>query len=171
METTMTGAVSTTNYASFGQRFLALIIDGIIIGVAYAFILTPILAAIGLGIASEAQSIDSMSEDEASAAALGMVGTAMAAMGAMMLVIWSIQVLYFSFMESSKFQGSVGKMALSIKVVDMEGNRLTFGKAFIRSIGKVLSGAIMYIGYIMAAFTEKKQALHDMIASTLVVKK
>jgi uncharacterized RDD family membrane protein YckC len=53
----------------------------------------------------------------------------------------------------------------------LNGNRVSFGTAFIRAIGKIISGMIMYIGYLMAAFTEKKQGLHDMIASTLVVKK
>jgi uncharacterized RDD family membrane protein YckC len=88
-----------------------------------------------------------------------------------MIAVWVISLLYFSLMESSKTQGSLGKMAMGIKVTDLEGQRISFGKAFLRSIGKVISQMIMYIGYIMAAFTEKKQALHDIIASTLVVKK
>ncbi len=82
-----------------------------------------------------------------------------------------ISVLYFSFMESSKYQASVGKLALGLVVVDMDGNRIDFGKALLRNVGKFVSTVILFIGYIMAAFTDKKQTLHDMIANTLVVKK
>jgi uncharacterized RDD family membrane protein YckC len=100
-----------------------------------------------------------------------MVGSILAVVGTAIIAIYAIQLLYYSIMESSKLQASVGKLAMGIKVVDLSGNRISFGTAFIRAIGKVLSGMIMYIGYLMAAFTEKKQGLHDMIASTLVVKK
>ena len=78
--------------------------------------------------------------------------------------------LYFALMESSTNQATVGKMALGIKVTDLEGNRISFGRALGRTFAKILSGLIIFIGYIIAAFTEKKQALHDMIAGTLVVK-
>ena len=62
-------------------------------------------------------------------------------------------------------------MALGIQVTDLEGNRISFGKALGRNLAKIISALIFYIGFIMAAFTAKKQALHDMIAGTLVVKK
>jgi uncharacterized RDD family membrane protein YckC len=74
-------------------------------------------------------------------------------------------------MESSKYQATVGKLALGLKVTDMDGNNLDFVKALVRNICKIISGMIMGIGYIMAGFTDKKQGLHDMIANTLVVKK
>ena len=74
-------------------------------------------------------------------------------------------------LESSANQATVGKMALGIQVTDLQGNRISFGRALGRTLAKILSGLILLIGYIMAAFTEKKQGLHDMIAGTLVVKK
>jgi uncharacterized RDD family membrane protein YckC len=97
----------------------------------------------------------------------------MLAGGMMMLfaVIAAAGWLYFALMESSSKQGTLGKMALSIMVTDVNGNRITFGRATGRYFGKFLSGLILYIGYIMVAFTEKKQGLHDMIAGTLVVNK
>jgi uncharacterized RDD family membrane protein YckC len=82
-----------------------------------------------------------------------------------------LQWLYFALMESSAHQATLGKMALGIIVTDMQGQRLTFGRATGRFFAKILSGCMIYIGFIMAAFTERKQALHDMIASTLVVRK
>jgi uncharacterized RDD family membrane protein YckC len=79
--------------------------------------------------------------------------------------------LYFALMESSARQATVGKMALGIVVTDLEGNRIGFGRATGRYFAKYLSFLILAIGVIMVAFTAKKQGLHDMIVSTLVVKK
>ena len=83
------------------------------------------------------------------------------------LISW----LYFAFMESSQRQATVGKMALGVIVTDLEGNKIGFGRATGRYFAKILSALILGIGFIMVAFTAKKQGLHDMIASTLVVKK
>jgi uncharacterized RDD family membrane protein YckC len=74
-------------------------------------------------------------------------------------------------METSKYQGTIGKIALGLKVTDMNGDKLDISKSLIRNLGKIISGIILYVGYMMAGFTEKKQALHDIIAGTLVVKK
>ena len=156
-----------TNYAGFWKRFLAVIIDGIIIGCVRWIIILPILGTMGIGVASEIRSLDG--EDPATA--LPIIATIMAMIGISALISTAIWILYYSFMESSKFQASVGKLALGIIVTDMNGNKLDFSKAFVRNICKLISSMIMFIGYIMAGFTEKKQALHDMIASTLVVNK
>jgi len=61
-------------------------------------------------------------------------------------------------------------MALGLKVTDVNGNRLTFATASLRYFSKILSRLFMMIGYIMAGFTPKKQALHDYIANTYVVR-
>lgn len=155
-------------YAGFWKRFAAYLIDGIILGVVSWLIFIPILAAIGIGASSMEYSEEMMMDEEAAA---GMA--AMLAGGMMMIVFVSAAAgwLYFALMESSSKQGTLGKMALGIIVTDVNGNRLTFGRATGRYFGKILSGLIFYIGFIMAAFTEKKQALHDMIAGCLVVNK
>jgi len=82
-----------------------------------------------------------------------------------LIVIW----LYFALLESSPYQATLGKMALGIKVVDIEGGRISFGRATGRFFGKYLSGMIFYIGFLLAAFSRRRQALHDMLANTLVV--
>lgn len=79
--------------------------------------------------------------------------------------------LYFALMESSSRQATLGKMALGIVVTDMEGNRIGFGRATGRYFAKIISALILGIGYLMAAFTARKQGLHDIIVGTLVVKK
>ena len=77
--------------------------------------------------------------------------------------------LYFCVMESSSTQATLGKMALGIKVTDLEGNPIGFGKAAGRYFGKIISTVILLVGFTMVAFTEKKQGLHDMMAGCLVV--
>ncbi|HEX9060478.1 MAG TPA: RDD family protein [Clostridia bacterium] len=76
--------------------------------------------------------------------------------------------LYFSFMESSTLQATLGKKALGIKVTDVYGNRISFLRASIRYFCRFISAFIFFIGYIMAAFTYKKQTFHDMISNTVV---
>ena len=78
--------------------------------------------------------------------------------------------LYYALLESSVKQATIGKMVLGISVTDLSGNRISFGRATGRYFAKIISGVILCAGYIMAAFTAKKQALHDIMASTLVIK-
>jgi uncharacterized RDD family membrane protein YckC len=169
METTTATSPTMTaaNYASFGARLVAWIIDYIVICVVQFVVIAPIMTMLGLGVASQVDASGNITEEQA----IGMAGAIIAAVSSAILLTYAIAILYFAIMESSKAQASIGKMALSIKVTDMDGQRISFGKALLRSIGKIISGMIIFIGYIIAAFTEKKQALHDMIASTLVVKK
>jgi uncharacterized RDD family membrane protein YckC len=129
-------------YAGFWRRFAAYLIDNILVGVVIG-ILIAILGAIA---------------DDA-----GVV------IGYLIAIVGSF--VYFAWFESSEYQATVGKIALGIQVTDLQGNRVSFGKALGRNVAKILSALILYIGFIMAAFTEKKQGLHDMIAGTLVVKK
>jgi uncharacterized RDD family membrane protein YckC len=83
---------------------------------------------------------------------------------------FAVQWLYEALLTSSTWQATLGKKLLKLKVTDMAGNRISFGRATGRFFGKILSGMMCNIGFIMAAFTDRKQALHDMIAGTLVWK-
>lgn len=149
-------------YAGFWKRFAAYLIDTILIGAVSFMILIPGLALFGIGVAMSALN------DEPSSV-VGMIIAAIAGYLVFILVIWIGTWLYFALMESSSKQGTLGKMALGIKVTDLHGNRLTFGRATGRYFAKIISGMTMGIGYIIAGFTERKQALHDLIASCLVV--
>ncbi len=129
-------------YSGFWRRFVAYFIDAILLSVIF-WLLALVLGGIG-----------------------GDGGVLVA------YILGAIGWLgYYAAMESSSNQATVGKMALGIKVTDLEGNRISFGRALGRNLAKIISALIFYIGFIMAAFTAKKQALHDMIANTLVVKK
>ena len=79
--------------------------------------------------------------------------------------------LYEALLTSSSLQATLGKLALGLRVTDLQGQGIDFGRATARHFAKYLSTLILGIGYLMVAFTERKQGLHDMIAGTLVQKK
>lgn len=81
-------------------------------------------------------------------------------------LVW---MAYCIIMESSVRQATFGKSAMGIKVVDASGNRLTFGKSFIRNITKILSLAVFAVGFIWILFDKKKQGWHDKLSKTYVV--
>jgi uncharacterized RDD family membrane protein YckC len=86
------------------------------------------------------------------------------------LIGLALGIAYEVYFLSSPKQATIGKQAMGIIVTDLNGGRIDPGKAALRWVGKIISCIILFIGYIMAAFTERKQALHDMIAGTLVLK-
>jgi uncharacterized RDD family membrane protein YckC len=136
-------------YAGFWKRLVAYIIDGIVINI----VMTIVGYALGIGYLNRIADVG-----PGRSAAYSLID---------IVVFW----LYFAFMESSSQQGTLGKMALGIVVTDLDGRRISFGKATVRHWSKILSTLIFMIGWIMAGFTERKQALHDIIAGTLVVNK
>ena len=147
------------DYAGFWLRFCAAFLDGLIIGA------VNFMVGFAIGILFFAVAAGGGGQGPGAQAALG--GLQLVAN----LVGIVIQWLYFALMESSSNQATLGKMAVGIKVTDMDGRRLSFGRATGRYFAKIISAFTCLVGYIMAGFTEKKQALHDMIASCLVVRK
>jgi uncharacterized RDD family membrane protein YckC len=154
-------------YAGFWKRFVAYIIDQIIVGLASLVLLVPFFALIG--VSAFTMHDENLSYD--SDAAISVVIALIAAYITLIAAIWVCQWLYYALMESSNYQATLGKMALGIKVTDMNGNRISFGRATGRYFAKIISSLILCIGYIIAGFTQQKQALHDIIASCLVVNK
>lgn len=132
----------TYNYAIFWQRLLAYIIDQAII-IIVIVILGKSMASSSAGI--EAETLQALA----------------------LIISW----LYYAVQESSKQQATFGKRIFSIKVTGLEGQKISFGKATGRFFGKILSSLIFGIGFLMAIWTEKKQALHDQLADTLVIQK
>jgi uncharacterized RDD family membrane protein YckC len=146
-------------YAGFWLRVVAHFIDGFVI-------LAGVIALVvvfGILIAVMSAGRRPNGGQEAVAIVLAILFYVAAIVGA---------VSYTVGMTCSSKQGTLGKMAVGIIVTDLEGRRLTFWRSVCRELAKVISAMIPFgIGYLLAAFTEQKQALHDMIASTLVVHK
>ena len=99
--------------------------------------------------------------------ASGVISAATVGVGAVSIFV--LPWLYEALMLSSEKQATLGKMALGMAVTDLNGGRLSFGRATGRHFAKWVSALILGIGFLMAAFTERKQGLHDLIAETLVV--
>lgn len=150
-------------YAGFWLRFIAYIIDSVIISFVEFLMVLPILTFFGLTAALENFDFDNI---DAEVFVPMLVSAGMGFYLTAFLTTW----LYYALMESGSRQGTIGKMALGLKVTDMDGGRISFSIASLRFFGKILSNAIFMIGYIMAGFTKRKQALHDIIANTLVVR-
>jgi uncharacterized RDD family membrane protein YckC len=134
-------AGTTSMYAGFWRRVAAVLLDGLILGV----------VTVPLNLA--------FADDGYTAASSG-------AQSISTVLGW----LYYALMESSAKQATLGKMALGIIVTDLEGRRIGFGKATGRYFAKILSALILGIGFLMVAFTQRKQGLHDILAGTLVIR-
>ncbi|HKZ16739.1 MAG TPA: RDD family protein [Geobacteraceae bacterium] len=136
------------SYAGFWRRFLAFLIDAFILATVSFLFTASFFLTVMSGPDSKALGVTVLSNRIFS-----------------FLLHW----LYFTLMESSSKQATLGKMAIGIIVTDYNGQRISLLRANGRYFGKFLSAFIFGIGFIMAGFTRKKQALHDMLAETLVV--
>jgi uncharacterized RDD family membrane protein YckC len=87
------------------------------------------------------------------------------------MVALTVAWLYFAGLERSSWQATPGKMSLLLRVTDLEGRRIGWRAATLRFFGRFISLWTMMIGYIMAAFTRRKQTLHDVMAGTVVLKR
>jgi len=145
--------IPAIRYGGFWVRLVAALIDAILVGI----VIWPVSLMMGviIGVAGRTVSMPGIGVNLVN----GIVG------GTFYLCAdW----IYEAAMESSSKQATVGKMALGLIVTDLEGRRISFLRATGRHFSKIISKMILLIGYFMAGFTERKQALHDMIAGTLV---
>jgi uncharacterized RDD family membrane protein YckC len=144
-----------TAYAGFWLRFVAWIIDVLILSAVGLIFLVPLVPLLFRHEPFEGPTMWPLTPAFLWFWPLNLVG------------VW----LYFALFESSSWQATPGKRVLGLLVTDMEGRPISFARATGRYFGKILSGAILMIGYIMAGFTTKKQALHDILAGCLVLRR
>lgn len=154
-------------YSGLWKRFAASSLDSMVTTIASYAIGLPILFGAGLGTAAF---------DPGSAAASAPDAMMFLALGAYYVVMLGVPALYFAWMHSSSHKASLGKLAVGAKVVRGDGSRIGFGRALGRyaaylGFALVTCGLGVLISALMAAFTERKQALHDMICDTVVVDK
>jgi uncharacterized RDD family membrane protein YckC len=161
-------AQAAVAYAGFWLRLVAAIIDGVILSIPLA----PIFLIIFLGTFRNMQDLQNMQQPAAMWAILGPKIILILIVSA--IASW----LYWGLCESSAWQATLGKKALGLMVTDLEGRRINFGRASGRfwagrGVGSVpyLGGTYFLVDCICVGFTAKKQAIHDMIASCLVLRK
>jgi uncharacterized RDD family membrane protein YckC len=149
-------------YGGFWIRLLAHFIDHIVLSIVAAPLYFVLVFPAIIRIFNEAQQNAEPSPD--------MIFAILGGMSTFLLIVVAGNWLYDALLTSSSWQGTIGKRVLRLKVVDEQGNRIGFGRATGRFFSKIISGMILYIGFIMVAFTDRKRGLHDMIAGTVVMK-
>lgn len=151
-------------YGGFWLRFLAYVIDGAVITIGVCVVAIPLFFLTGLGaFLSEIHPEEDWNEN----GVWVLIAVFLVFGAASLVVTW----LYHAWMESSEWQATVGKKALDLVVTDMEGRRVSFWRATGRHFAKIVSNMIYPFGHVLAGFTEKKQALHDMIAGCLILRR
>ncbi len=147
--------VTPESYSGVWRRFIAWCIDRTIINLSLFLLSVPLLFMTSVAGMMMFPMVLPMS---------GLVGIGLG--GVWLFADW----LYFAAFESSSRGATIGKKWMGVRVTDADGNRLSFGRASLRYFSKILSALPMMLGFVMAFFTEKKQALHDLIAGTIVVR-
>ncbi len=145
-------------YAGFWRRFWAVSVDFLVILIVFVMLIAPLGIVLGLG-----------------AIITWPITSALAGLSGMLVPLLDLKVqivawLYFALMESSSWQATIGKRLFGVRVMTVDGKPVTFARATGRYFGKYLSTILWMLGYVLAAFTPKKQALHDLIAETVVVR-
>ena len=133
--------IRDTRYAGFWIRVVALLIDVIILG-----IILPLIVTIALGLNYTDPAFTNI------------------------FSLFSLIILHPLF-ESSKYQGTPGKIILGLRITNAQGRKIGYWKALGRNFAKIFSGLLLCIGYIMVAFHKRKRGLHDIFVNTYVVKK
>lgn len=150
-----------TAYAGFWRRFAANLIDGLILLIVTFVLFFVFLVLMGAILGSAGVNLGDDQLDQ-----LGNSPFSRLLFYSLFLIVaW----LYYAFQESSRRQATLGKRAIGIRVTDLAGNRISFGRATGRYFARYLSSMFFGIGFIMAGLTRRKQALHDKIADTLVI--
>ena len=143
-------------YGGFWIRFVAKIIDNIIMGMVNWAIMIPVSMVAAPAVMQGSEQFPTSGF--------------FAFMGLQLIISISLPAAYSTYFIG-RFGATLGKMACRLKVVTPEGGRVSYGRALGRFFSEMLSSMILFIGYIMAAFDDEKRTLHDRICSTRVVHK
>jgi uncharacterized RDD family membrane protein YckC len=143
-------------YAGLWLRLVAYLIDSVVLAVPAALLLTIVGPSLGVRVP-----LPLVPRDPATLHGLYQLD----------FILLGVAWLYFALLESSPWQATLGKRMLGLVVTDLDGKRISFTRASMRFFGKLISSMTLLIGYFMVGFTRRKQALHDILASCLVIRK
>lgn len=172
---TQTSVDDNLVYATFLRRFVAYLIDMFIISVLSSLLLNFIISPIIFPL------VNNIVANMITNGPTGVSFQGLASIFSTLFKVWGVTLvvgltvglivylIYYTFFYSSRLQATPGKMILGLRVVGKDGNSISIFRSVGRTAASILSAIIFYIGYLFPLFTEKKQALHDIIASTVVV--
>jgi uncharacterized RDD family membrane protein YckC len=160
-------------YAGFWIRFVAYLLDSFIIGIPLTILVFVVLfymvgSTVGFEALTDPAFLDSANVEEEltnQEAVTFLVGYLLS-----ILISFLLTVIYFAGMHASKWQATIGKKVLGLVVTDLKGNRISFWRGLGRYFAMAFLSSILMVGYLVTAFTEKKQSLHDLIAGTFVIR-
>ena len=155
-------AVPASRYAGFWLRFLAHLIDHVILGIVAAPLFFILVLPVIVRVAKDAERNQEPSPE--------LIIAIVSSVFIYIVLAFVGQWLYEALLTSSSWQGTVGKRVLQLRVTDELGNRIGFGRATGRFFAKILSSMFFCIGFIMVGLTDRKRGLHDMLAGTLVMR-
>ena len=147
-----TNEASDVKYAGFWRRFVGWLIDLLILIVITHWVLVFVSSFLSTPIP------DTLSFSAPWPKILALIG-----------VDFIIIALYYTLLEASLIQATVGKYIAGLKITDTGGSRISYGKAFARRVYSLISTIPIFTGYLVTSFTPRKQTFHDMIAKTVVV--
>ena len=179
------GKRNRLQYGGFWIRAGAYLVDAFLLFLVWQFVLSPIFMKAAMSMFAETampaamtfpQDPGSMSQAEMDAAMAQMQSTMSAMTNRMIFMVWLVNLIgilfmggYFVILEGGPGY-TLGKKALGLRVVNPEGDSIGYLRAFARYVGKIISGFILCIGFIMAAFDDEKRALHDRMVNSRVVR-
>lgn len=155
--------MSSIEYAGFWLRFVSFIIDALLLLMIYLLVILPLMASLDI----TKLNIDEMPPEQPAVLSLTSL-TSRINTSHFVLIILSIA--YYSLMESSRYQGSVGKLAMELKVANVRGKRLRFIKALLRNSIKIFLLLVFIADYLLIVLTTRKQTLHDLMSGAIVIK-
>jgi uncharacterized RDD family membrane protein YckC len=163
--------IEFAGYAGFWRRFGAGLIDGVVMGL--IFVLIGLVSGVGFAftggmVLAMLSRFGMIAQDDEPPPPGG--GDVWISLGVGAVIGIAACIVYHARMESSASQATIGKKALGLRVTDLDGRHISFRRALRRCAAKIVSCLTLSIGFLMAARTEKRQALHDIIAGTLVMK-
>ncbi|RAO76483.1 RDD family protein [Dyella jiangningensis] len=158
-------SAALTDYAGFWKRVAAYILDALVLWIPNMLL----SGMLGANEAAETYLQAKLVAGSDPQLALQAFDTYLHALGPALMAQTVVTWLYFALCESSAWQGTLGKRALGIRVTDLTGARISFLRATGRYFGKLISAFILCFGFLMVAWTQRKQGLHDMLAQTLVL--
>ncbi len=160
-----TTAAALEDHAGFWKRVAAYILDAIILYVPNLLI----MKSMGGDAAQETMKQAMLAAPGDPQVMLAAYEQFYTTMGTAMIITTALAWLYFAVCESSRWQATPGKLALGIRVTNLQGNPISFPHALVRYLAKFLSVITLGFGFLMVGWTRRKQGLHDMLAKTLVL--